>query len=317
MNRIGAASAGSEHRCSTSATSKKRLFEQIGPLVRDSIRRSRARSYSTACSARERLGSTGLGQGIAIPHGRIKGLKQALGAFVRPQQPIPFDAPDGRPVVAGIRAAGARTRHRGAPRAVVGARADVQRQGRSANRSPLAADAAECTQVFASLAAGVPMSRRRRRPAGRASSACSQDNHDRLGLTWLAGRQGGNRVLTGEAALKPTIGQVGHMNFIHPFRVQMIGAAEASYLRGLSEDALRASIERLFTTDLAAIVVANGEEIPTHLLDECNRHHIALADLAAAVAACRRRHAPLSRRACWPNRRRCTACFSTCWKWAC
>ncbi|MGH8851908.1 MAG: hypothetical protein ACREYD_13010, partial [Casimicrobiaceae bacterium] len=51
------------------------------------------------------------------------------------------------------------------------------------------------------------------------------ENQDRLGMTWLAGRQGGNRVLTGEAALKPTIGQVGHMNFIHPFRVQMIGAA--------------------------------------------------------------------------------------------
>ena len=48
--------------------------------------------------AREKLGSTGLGQGIAIPHGRIKGLKDALGAFVRPRQPIPFDAPDGKPV---------------------------------------------------------------------------------------------------------------------------------------------------------------------------------------------------------------------------
>ena len=65
------------------------------------------------------------------------------------------------------------------------------------------------------------------------------ENQQRLGLNWLAGRQGGNRVLTGEAALKPTIGQVGHMNFIHPFRVQMIGAAEASYLRSLPEDALQ------------------------------------------------------------------------------
>ncbi len=51
------------------------------------------------------------------------------------------------------------------------------------------------------------------------------ENQQRLGLNWLAGRQGGNRVLIGEAALKPTIGQVGHMNFIHPFRVQLIGAA--------------------------------------------------------------------------------------------
>src|SRR6202171_5912129 len=97
-----------------------------------------------------------------------------------------------------------------------------------------------------------------------------EDNHERLGLEWIAGRQGGNRILVGEAALKPTIGQVGHMNFIHPFRVQLIGAAEAAYLRGLPEDSLRASIERLFTTELVAIIVANGEQIPTHLHDKCN-----------------------------------------------
>ena len=48
--------------------------------------------------ARERLGSTGLGQGIAIPHGRIKGLKDAAGAFLRLEAPVQFDAPDGRPV---------------------------------------------------------------------------------------------------------------------------------------------------------------------------------------------------------------------------
>ena len=48
--------------------------------------------------AREKLGSTGLGQGVAIPHGRIKGLKEAVGAFVRLAQPVPFDAPDGQPV---------------------------------------------------------------------------------------------------------------------------------------------------------------------------------------------------------------------------
>src|SRR5512138_3520333 len=48
--------------------------------------------------AREKLGSTGLGQGIAIPHGRIKGLNEALGAFARLKTPIAFDAPDSRPV---------------------------------------------------------------------------------------------------------------------------------------------------------------------------------------------------------------------------
>jgi PTS system nitrogen regulatory IIA component len=44
------------------------------------------------------MGSTGLGQGVAIPHGRIRGIKQAIAAVVRLHRPVDFDAPDGRPV---------------------------------------------------------------------------------------------------------------------------------------------------------------------------------------------------------------------------
>jgi PTS system nitrogen regulatory IIA component len=47
---------------------------------------------------RERLGSTGLGQGIAIPHGKIAGLKGIVGIFARLAEPIDFDAVDGEPV---------------------------------------------------------------------------------------------------------------------------------------------------------------------------------------------------------------------------
>ena len=79
------------------ASSKKRLFEQAGLLFenRHAIARS---TVFESLFAREKLGSTGLGQGVAIPHGRIKGLKEALGAFIRLAQPVPFDAPDGKPV---------------------------------------------------------------------------------------------------------------------------------------------------------------------------------------------------------------------------
>jgi PTS system nitrogen regulatory IIA component len=48
--------------------------------------------------AREQLGSTGLGLGVAIPHGRMRGLKRAVAAVVRLSQPVAFDSPDGRPV---------------------------------------------------------------------------------------------------------------------------------------------------------------------------------------------------------------------------
>lgn len=102
------------------------------------------------------------------------------------------------------------------------------------------------------------------------------ENRERLGLTWLANRQGGNRMLTAENALKPTVGLVGHMNFIHPFRIQLLGAAEAAYLRALPEDELQRSVDRLFTTDLAAIVVANGESVPPNMTEGCSRHHVAL-----------------------------------------
>ena len=79
------------------ASSKKRVFEQAGMLFESHLGLARSVVFDSLF-AREKLGSTGLGQGIAMPHGRIKGLKQAAGAFLRLATPVPFDSPDGRPV---------------------------------------------------------------------------------------------------------------------------------------------------------------------------------------------------------------------------
>lgn len=79
------------------ASSKKRVFEQAGLLFENHHGIARALVYD-ALFAREKMGSTGLGQGIAIPHGRIKGLKEARGAYLRLATPVQFDAPDGKPV---------------------------------------------------------------------------------------------------------------------------------------------------------------------------------------------------------------------------
>lgn len=79
------------------ASSKKRVFEQAGLLFENNQGIGRSTVFDSLF-ARERLGSTGLGQGIAIPHGRIKGLKEAAGAFLRLASPVQFDSPDGRPV---------------------------------------------------------------------------------------------------------------------------------------------------------------------------------------------------------------------------
>jgi|SRR4051812_33455613 PTS system nitrogen regulatory IIA component len=78
-------------------SSKKRVFEQAGLLFENNHDIARSQVFDSLF-ARERLGSTGLGQGIAIPHGRIKGLREALGAMIRMREPVPFDAPDGQPV---------------------------------------------------------------------------------------------------------------------------------------------------------------------------------------------------------------------------
>src|SRR6186713_2100533 len=78
-------------------SSKKRVFEHAGLLFENNQNVARSQVFDSLF-AREKLGSTGLGQGIAVPHGRIKGLPEALGAFVRMKEPIPFDSPDGRGV---------------------------------------------------------------------------------------------------------------------------------------------------------------------------------------------------------------------------
>jgi nitrogen PTS system EIIA component len=79
------------------ALNKAAVFEHAGALFEASHSLSR-KVVIDALTQREKLGSTGLGQGIAIPHGRIKGLKDALGAFIHLAHPIAFDAPDDRPV---------------------------------------------------------------------------------------------------------------------------------------------------------------------------------------------------------------------------
>jgi len=97
MNRLAAILTASNVLVNVDASSKKRAFEQAGLLFENNHSIARA-LVTDNLFARERLGSTGLGHGVAIPHGRIKGLKQPQAAVVRLQQPIGFDAPDDEPV---------------------------------------------------------------------------------------------------------------------------------------------------------------------------------------------------------------------------
>src|SRR4051812_35058726 len=93
MNRLSQILPPSQVLVSVEATSKKRAFEEAGLLFENQHGLNRA-LITDSLFARERLGSTGLGHGVAIPHGRIKGLKAPMAAVFLLQAPIGFDAPD-------------------------------------------------------------------------------------------------------------------------------------------------------------------------------------------------------------------------------
>ena len=97
MNRLAKLLPPGNIALDVSVTSKKRVFEQAGLLFENNHGVTRA-VVTDNLFARESLGSTGLGAGVAIPHGRIKGLKQPLAAFMRLSEPVPFESPDGKPV---------------------------------------------------------------------------------------------------------------------------------------------------------------------------------------------------------------------------
>jgi len=97
MNRFGRLLPQAHVALDLDVSSKKRLFEQIGLLFENSRQIPRARVFDSLFD-REKLGSTGLGYGVALPHGRIKTIKEPVCAFVRSAQPIAFESPDAEPV---------------------------------------------------------------------------------------------------------------------------------------------------------------------------------------------------------------------------
>ena len=93
MNRLASILPAAQVLVRVEATSKKRAFEEAGLLFESLYGLSRA-LVTDSLFSRERLGSTGLGHGVAIPHGRIKGLKAPMAAVFQLERPIGFDAPD-------------------------------------------------------------------------------------------------------------------------------------------------------------------------------------------------------------------------------
>lgn len=78
-------------------TSKKKALEELSKLLAQGAGVAESEILN-GLTAREKLGSTGLGHGVAIPHGRLSGVKTSVGAFVRLKHPVDYDAHDGQPV---------------------------------------------------------------------------------------------------------------------------------------------------------------------------------------------------------------------------
>ncbi|BAU47200.1 PTS fructose transporter subunit IIA [Sulfurifustis variabilis] len=79
-------------------SSKKRLLEKLGELLGHDAAGLNAQQAFQALIDRERLGSTGIGEGVALPHGRVKGLARPVGAFCTLERAMDFDSIDHKPV---------------------------------------------------------------------------------------------------------------------------------------------------------------------------------------------------------------------------
>ena len=81
----------------TEISSKKKLLELIANIVADRTKLSESKIYNNLLN-RERLGSTGLGQGFAVPHARLNDLDKTMACFFRLKDAVNFEAPDNQPV---------------------------------------------------------------------------------------------------------------------------------------------------------------------------------------------------------------------------
>jgi HPr kinase/phosphorylase len=103
-----------------------------------------------------------------------------------------------------------------------------------------------------------------------------EGRRERLGLQWAAGRTGAEREFTGEMVRRPGVGLIGHLNFIHPLLVQVLGRREVEYLQRLDPPARAQAAQSVRRDEIVCIVVADGIEAPKELADYAEQNGIPL-----------------------------------------
>ncbi len=110
-----------------------------------------------------------------------------------------------------------------------------------------------------------------------------EDNAAKLGLGWVTGRGGEALPVRRDSA--DTAALVGHLNLIHPNRIQVLGRRELAYIGGYSGDATGQVIANLFAAELAAIILAESVAAPAALLQEAEMKSVPVLATAAAADA--------------------------------
>jgi len=89
-----------------------------------------------------------------------------------------------------------------------------------------------------------------------------EDNREKLRLAWTGGRAGGARHLNSEIIKGSTKGLIGHLNFVHPNWIQVLGTTEVEYLERLDPDTCRTTLTEVAGRDLACFVIAGTDRVP-------------------------------------------------------
>ena len=100
------------------------------------------------------------------------------------------------------------------------------------------------------------------------------DNLEPLKLSWLGGQAGANGVIVGDAV--SAADQIGHLNLIHPGRIQVFGHEEVSYLAHISEQSRLAQTRELVAGKPPALIMAQSLQAPPFIISVCNEHGIPL-----------------------------------------
>ena len=94
-----------------------------------------------------------------------------------------------------------------------------------------------------------------------------EENREKLRLEWVGGRDGAVRELNSELTKDSSRGLIGHLNFIHPNLIQVVGASEAAYLHALDPASCRSVLAQVATHELACFLAAAVDELPAPLVD--------------------------------------------------